>query len=403
MAEQSVLQDVLLRLLRAATFGGESPDISGLAGAVWQEAMQQGVFLLAMQNVDALVFPPERRGMLRDAIKTTLCANLRLAEGHVYISGLLERAQIPHVLIKGLASALYYPAPELRQLGDIDFYVDPQNVEKTEAVLINSGFKPEKMSHGVHHVFVKDGCRYELHFSVPGVPEGERGDACRACFEDLTARSSVRDTPFGPLRLPDPFHHGLILLLHTAHHLTYSGIGLRHLCDWAVFVADASKDKAFWVRFTAALGALGIRRLAAALTDISTRYLGCPAPQNTEETDEALSDALLSDLFSGGNLGQKDVSRSRQAYLITSGTESRSKLRRMFSVLTDMIWQKWPISKRIRILVPVGWAYFGLRYLIRAALGKRPGLYIKASLRGAQARTSLYDHLRLYEPEKEEL
>ena len=34
------------------------------------------------------------------------------------------------------------------------------------------------------------------------------------------------------IRIPAPFHHGLILLLHTVHHMLGEGIGLRHLCDW---------------------------------------------------------------------------------------------------------------------------------------------------------------------------
>ena len=401
MAQFNDVQKLLLELLGSSLFQDEPPVLPEHPGALWQEAMMQGVFLLTLQNADTREMGQAQREKMRETVKTTLGANLRLAEGHVLISRILEDAGIPHVLIKGLASAIWYPAPELRQLGDIDFYVDPQNVEKTEALLTEAGFVPEKLSHGVHHVFVKDGLRYELHFSVPGMPEGEAGEICRKYFSDLTERAEMRNTDFGALRLPDPFHHGLILLLHTAHHLTNSGIGLRHLCDWAVFIAEAEKNESLSVPFSEALSKLGLGRLAAALTDVSRRYLGCPAEEDAALKDEALSDELLEDMLSGGNLGQKDVSRSRQAYLITSGTGSDSKVRRLFTVLLDMIYQKLPITKKVKILIPFGWAFYATRYLVRVLRGKRPKLYVKAALQGAQTRTALYDRLRLFECEKE--
>ena len=396
----SDVQRTLLRLLANSLFGAPPPDGLGDPAALWREANIQGVFLLALQNADVSPFPPEAQKELHDSVRSYLTGNLRIARGHAELSGLLERSGIPHVIIKGFACSLWYPAPELRLMGDVDFFVDRQDVERTEALLLREGYEPEKLSHGFHHVFRKEGCRYELHFEIPGIPEGNAGDACRACFRDLLERSSVRHTPFGEMRMPAAYHHGLVLLLHTAHHLTYSGIGLRHVCDWAVFV-ETLPEEDFLADYGDLLKALGLWRFACCLTDICVRYLGVTPKSWTQEADRELSDALLTDIFEAGNFGQKNVVRTREAHLITSGRKYRSRIRRFFSVMLDMIYQKWPVSKKIKLLAPVGWAYYTLRYLWRAAMGKRPKPYVREALRGAQERTGLYDRFRLFDDTKE--
>ena len=388
-------QRTLLRLLADSLFGATPPDSIADPAALWREANIQAVFLLALQDVDVSPFPPEIQQELHDSVKAYLARNLRIARGHAALSALLEKAGVPHVLIKGFACSAWYPAPELRLMGDVDFYVDRRDVERTEALLLKEGYEPEKMSHGFHHVFEKDGVRYELHFDIPGIPVGDAGKACRACFRDLFDRSSVRRTTFGDMRLPSAYHHGLITLLHMAHHLTISGIGLRHVCDWAVFV-ETLPEEDFLNDYGELLKDLGLWRFACCLTDICVRYLGASPKSWAREADTALSDALLADFFAAGNFGQKNVVRSRQAYLITSGKKTNSKVRRFFTVMLDMIYQKWPISKKIKLLVPVGWAYYTLRYLYRAAVGKRPKLYARQALRGAQERTGLYDRLCLF-------
>ena len=375
-------------------------DLGDLA-AVWREAIQQTVVLLALKNMDASMFPPQMRDAIRRNINNNLARELRLARGHAELSALLASAGIPHVLIKGYASALWYPEPELRQMGDVDFYVAPEDAARAEALLMTTGYEPEKMSHDVHHVFKKNGCRYELHFDIPGAPDGAAGERCRAVFRDLFAESEIRRTAFGDMRVPSPYHHGLILLLHTAHHLTGSGIGLRHLCDWAVFITNAPQDAAFQTRFTQTLRELGLYRFARSLTDLCVLALGCPAPTPTYVPDRDTADALLADILEGGNFGQKDVSRTRQAYLITSGTGTDSVVRRMFTLLGGMVRQKWPAANACPLLIPAGIVWFAFVYLLRAAAGKRPKPFAREALRGARQRTFLYNGFQLFEPEEE--
>ena len=402
MAHLNPIQQTLLDLLANTLFDAKRQVRIADPAALWTEANYQAVFLTALRDADAEAFPPALLEEIHYCVNRFLATNIRTAVSHAKLSCLLEDAGIGHVLIKGYASAIWYPQPEMRQLGDIDFYVDPAYVERTEALLLKEGFVPEKMSHSFHHVFRKDGCRFELHYEIPGVPDSALADRCRSYFTDLIGKSAVRHTDFGEMRLPDVFHHGLILLLHTAHHLTHSGIGLRHLCDWAVYIQTLPETQ-FRALFETPLKQLGLWSFACCLTDICVRYLGVTPVGFAKEADEAVSDALLDDLFAGGNFGQKVVVRSRQAYLITAGKRTDSSMRRMVTVLTDMVYQKWPVSKKIKPLVPVGLAFYTARYAVRVAAGKRPKLYAREALAGAKARTELYEKLRLFDAPKEDI
>ena len=390
-------QRELMDLLANSLFGaGRDTNIRDPV-AFWREAEAQGVFLIALHNVDIDDFPPTLRDKIHEHTAKFMLSNLNLSLQHAAVTALLDKAEIPHALIKGHACAVWYPVPELRQLGDVDFLVAPIDAGRADAALEAAGFTAETKTHRIHHVYTKNGVRYELHLDIPGVPEGALGEKCRAYLQGLLPEARLRRTPFGDMRLPSVFYHGLVLLLHTAHHLTNSGIGLRQLCDWAVF-ADTVPEGEFESLFGGPLRELGLWRFACTLTDIAVRWLGAAPKSWAAQTDPAVGDALLEDILSGGNFGQKSAVRGHQAYLITAGRKSRSRLRRVFRLLLDMIYQKWPASKKLKFLIPFGWGFYGLRYLFRAATGKRAKLHVRAALRGAEARTGLYDRLGLFEP-----
>ena len=393
------IQILLLRLVASALFGTDVPAMTADPAPVLREAAKQGVLMLAAKNLDASALEPGFRREILGAVKEQLSAGLALAAAHSGLSLSLEAAGIPHVIIKGSASAEYYPEPELRNMGDVDFYVDPADVNRTEELLLNSGFEPEKLSHDVHHVFTKDGCRYELHFGIPGVPDGDAGERCRFYLSDILSKSSLRDTPFGRMRLPCAFHHGMVLLLHTAHHLTKSGVGLRHLCDWAAFVGTDCIRENFSETFEKPLKETGLWKFALCLNDICVRHLGCPGDGLPADADHGLADELLLDILAGGNLGQKNVRRSREAYLVTSGSGTGSKVKRAWDLLSDMVRQKFPPARRFGFLVPFMMVYYGAVFLVRAALGKRPKLKLKQTIKAADERTKIYDRLELFSSE----
>jgi hypothetical protein len=88
----------------------------------------------------------------------------------------------------------------------------------------------------------RTGSVWELHRDVNGIPHGSSAEGIiRAYMADLLETPVDYEEENGTVKVPDAFHHGLTLLLHTASHLTGEGVGLRHLCDWLVFADHFSE------------------------------------------------------------------------------------------------------------------------------------------------------------------
>ena len=200
--------------------------------------------------------------------------------------------------------------------------------------------------------------------------------------------------------VPDDFHHGLMLLIHTAMHLMHSGVGLRHLCDWAVFAAHFS-EKDFRALFEEKLRELGLWDFAAALTAVSVRYLGCPDLRWQGNPPESLTRGLLLDILRGGNFGKKDRSRLNEAKLLVNrreGTVRRGAwLRNAASAMNEKARRLMPAARKQPLLLPIGWLRVGLRQCRRILSGRRPGLHLKRMIEGAAERSALYQQLRIFE------
>jgi len=201
--------------------------------------------------------------------------------------------------------------------------------------------------------------------------------------------------------VPSHFHHGLILLLHTAEHMINTGVGLRHLCDWAVFYSRFS-DAAFREMFEEPLKYVGLWRFARLLTLVSVRYLRSPARAWAGEAREELLESIMDDVMRSGDFGAKDSERINQAKLMTNGAErtvSGDPLHNLAATFADKASLAWPICGRVKVLLPVGMAYVGMRHIVRVARGERPAIHVKSMLAGAEQRRKVYEEFQLFKQE----
>lgn len=399
----SKTENALLDLLANNLFdAGKSIDGVGVDWRlVWYETYMQGVSLTAFADFPESLTATVDFSGIRKKLQSRMSDNLAVNKSHFKIHNILTGAKIPYVILKGLASALYYPDFLLRSMGDVDFLVAETDLEKTCAVLEQNGFVASEKSHGDHLVYSDGVCRYELHTEPAGMPKGEAGEFVKAYLSDLLLKAEKKDTLFGQVVVPSAFHHGLIILLHTCHHLTSSGVGLRHLCDWAVFV-NSMPGNEFVDMFREKFKNIGLWNFACALTRISEKYLSCPAKAWVGQIDEALVDALAKDIFEGGNLGQKSDDRSHEAMILPKyGDEDhkeKSISKRFVSYVNQSIKNNWKSAEHNKALLPIGWIYFGGRYVFRSLKGERPKIN-KSFINEAKARTEIFDKLKIFEKE----
>ena len=367
--------------------------------ALKYEAYYQTVSVLAFSRLNEKMCSSEDLGGIRNYLKLQMGRNIAVNKAHVFLHSVMHSAGIPYTIIKGAASAAYYPDPFVRSMGDVDFLINRSDYEKADALLTEKGFVRSDRGHFYHIVYEYNGCRYEMHFEPAGIPDGEIGAVVQGYLADILERAHEQSTVFGEIIVPSAFHHGLIMLLHMAHHMTTEGIGLRHLCDWAVFVKDFS-DEEFCSVFEEKLCQIGLWDFTKLITRICILTLGCPEKSWAGERDIELEEGIVRDMFKGGNFGQKSGARTHESLLISNaskgGVDDKPMVNQFIESVNDIIYAKWPASKKCKLLLPFGWLFYLGRYVLRSLFGKRTKIEPKKIITEATTRRSLYGKLRLF-------
>lgn len=373
---------------------------------VFEECRRQTVTVHAWKQVSALSgIPEETYEAWKQAAVGAAVNNLHVIWEHAEIGTALQKAGIPYVILKGCASASYYPCPEDRQMGDVDFLVRPEDAERAGRVLEQLSFRkcPNAAQH-IHHIaYAREMGEAELHFAVGGIPEGEAGQRIRSFVSDILESSRTIPVEGGSICVPDDFHHGLNLLLHTNQHLLGEGLGLRHLCDWAVFAGRFTEEE-FRGLFEEKLRAMGLWRFACIMTAAVVRFLGCPPKKWAGMEDSGkLTEALLEDVFSSGNFGVNQKDRIYASYMIAEPGKrvlsKNSRIVQLFHSLNAAVRRRWPVMNRSPLLLPLGWAGMVIRWLSLISRGERAPLHLGYAFQKAGERRRWYTALKLFEPD----
>ena len=397
---QNVTQKTVLDLLSSAMFQKPlSVNYEVDWKFVFDECKAQSVVSLAFSALPKDEVPQSVYTNWRALVNENLAVNSKNSYAHTMLNELMNQAKIPYVILKGCASAEYYDDPLLRTMGDVDFYVPPAYFEKADKLLLKNGFKSNEIDHEYEKAYTKDDVIFELHNTVNGVPGGKVGIKIRHCFDDVFEKSELKHFDLSEYYSPSPFHHGLVMLLHVARHMVTGGIGLRHFCDWAVFVDKVGDG--FAPMFENKLKQVGLWRFAQTITQFCTVFLGLKPQAWTGSIEKELLYALKNDIFAGGNFGHKDLSRADEAKFITSrkkgGVNNDSNVKQTVLSANEIVRRHWKFADKVPVVYPAGWAFFGGRYAIRAITGKRDRVKVSTLVKGAEKRKVIYQGLKLFE------
>jgi hypothetical protein len=189
------------------------------------------------------------------------------------------------------------------------------------------------------------------------------------------------------------------LLTHLQHHLYSEGVGLRHFLDFILFADSLSNDE-FVDIFEAKLKRIGLWRLARLLCLAAVKNMGMEKKAWMGD-DFDVADELLSDIIYGGNFGRKDLQRKYEGLFISDkneGTTEKGRIRLLFKSLNTIVDYNWSSAKKIKILYPVGWVFFSMRYLVRVLLGKRK-MNLGDTYQKSGKRREIYSKIKAFEPE----
>ena len=394
----SPIEQELLKITAAALFEKEYEICADLNyAAVLDEASSQSVYGLAYPMVRSAL-EKDLSAKYEELFFNYVVQNTVIESGHAAVHELMTEHRIPYVTIKGCASAKYYPDPSLRCMGDVDFLVRKQDFEKTVKLVEDQGFSLIEEDDGSHHQALLNGnTTWEVHHSVSGIPDGIMGKLCRNKLSGIIEKAVLYSTDSGEFLIPDEYHHGLVMLLHTVEHIASTGVGLRHICDWAVFVNSMSEEK-FTELLRKDLKDIGLWRFAKILTALCTRYLGLPESEFEKDIDDALLSDMMEDVLAGGNFGKKDVDRYHGS-MLTSKDSGGGFVKSAFQTLNKRAKVRMPITGKVPVLLPIGWAYVGVNHLVMIRKGQRPAIHAKQTLEKSTKRRELNKSYRLFEIE----
>lgn len=325
---------------------------------------------------------------------TNICAFYRMLKVQEKLTELLMARGIVPVILKGTACGIAYPRPELRAYGDIDFRVAPERFDEALAVLIQNGYTltQELHSHDRHADLEKDGVRLELHRYWRGRGSGASPKHGKEFNDRVMSAEPVEAELFGKrfYMLPT-LENGLVILQHNDYHLV-SGLGLRQIIDFMLYVR-ANVTDAYWnTEFGPASKRYGMDRLAINLAHMCQMYLGLEERAWYANADEDTCRELMEYVMNSGNFGeklQKDTGRSVQNVLL----ENRSLLSRL-RLLQRSGLSHWKAAQKYRILRPFA-GFYGLgRYIVfglrrKGAVGK-----LKNEFRSARQHKNFLNRLR---------
>lgn len=397
-----VTQRLLLGLLGRALFGTDNGACALHCdwAALYQEARSQSVHLMVfdcLTDAERADMPPNVFQQWQHAALTTLWWNEQVALEQQHVLQALEENQIPCVILKGSSSALCYPKPELRVAGDIDLLLPKKHIQDAEHCLHRLGYAapPGQPLHHCHRALYKKSFAVELHWEPNRLPDGAIGQELRHYFQDAMQHPQY----VGGLPILAPCPRALTLLLHKLNHIMRSGLGLRHLCDWAAFV-HAEMTPALWDELCPLLRRTGLLFFTQVITRICIDSLFLPKSDATWclSADSDLCRNLLDHILYYGNFGRK-VNTHGQHLFITTG--SSNKLIGVCKNVFERCRLHWPACKTHPILLPIAPFYLLARQIHLRHSENYPSFHPLRVMRSARQHQKLNESLRPFLPENE--
>ena len=113
--------------------------------------------------------------------------------------------------------------------------------------------------------------------------------------------------------------NGIVLLLHVVQHLI-SGLGLRQIIDWMMFVNSELNDETWRLEFQPILRKIKLEKFAIILTRMCQLHLGLRTEDITwcHSADPLLCNKLLDHFMEKGNFGRKAAKNGKIVFILSA-------------------------------------------------------------------------------------
>lgn len=222
------------------------------------------------------------------------------------LSSFLNQYDIDFFIFKGQTVARYYPFPESRTSGDVDFYVFRKDWENAVKILS----KQTKIidNYSFRHIdFEISGIPFEMHYHITLFASKDKqqywDDLIDSYFGEILDHTVIDNTliPTLPATI-----NAIYLFIHLYHHFLKEGIALRQFIDW-MMLFEAKHNEIVVKELTAKLERLGLKRAFCSFGTILIDLLGMDAkyfPLQIPKSDKKYEKAILDVVLKYGNFGK---------------------------------------------------------------------------------------------------
>lgn len=370
----------------------------------WEEilstAEDQGVLFLVLQGCTSIrqQLSPESWQKWRSKLISTMVNNELLMETQSKVIDALRNDGIPCAVLKGSSVSACYYNPSARALGDIDLLVPAKLIEQASHILVSHGFHAPKDSfaHPYHIDFYQNGIVVELHYAVSTFPDSPAGREAKRFLESWQKQIQQKHIGNHTFQCLSDSQQALSLLIHMERHMTTGCIGLRQLCDWAVFLTSITPDY-LATQILPELKLCGLAEFATMLTQTAVRFLGLNSVYEMSflSVRKRNVQAMIEEILRAGSIHNKNNAEDSSSFFVEeSGT--KSSIRVFISKMNLLARKRFPLTEKLPFLLPLFWFYIPLRYWFRSLMGKRRRKSLLRTIVITKQRKKLYRAMNLF-------
>lgn len=343
---------ILIKAL-ASSLEGRLLEDPGLSEKEWEEVMS----LAALQSVLPLVFesvwpllPEQLEKRCRAEVLTLVTGQVRAFEEFAGVYRALSEKGIRPLVFKGAVCRSLYPQPDFRVSADEDIYVRQEDYMELHRALQDLGFTCTEPSFRSAHETLYRGrdLMIEGHWQLFPEESALYGEM-NSLSEGILSRAEEMEIEGTAFLVPEPTDHMIYLLLHAMKHFVLAGVGIRQICDIALWGRRYSID---WDRVRDTVSSLGGLTFTEALLDAAAACFDMPLPRGFEKRD---SSRLVLDALKGGTFGGSSRDRWNSASLTMAGGDGALPLLKAVFPSRTVMEVLYPWVRKSPLLVPVSW------------------------------------------------
>ena len=257
---------------------------------------------------DKTLSEPNLKGFGRNACMNEIMTFAHRAGAMEGLIKLLNENHIAHLLFKGFIVRNFYPVPELRTFGDIDFVIRKEDRQKCHELMLANGYTPGYDWEPVYD-YKKGAEYYEIHTDVMEIDVSEK-------YDYREYYSHIWEYVFRPDEVNKPYtyefkpeFHLLYLMTHIAKHINSSGAGIRMYMDIAFYIQHYGNN-VDWNWIQQEVKKLHFEDFFNITFTAIEQWFGIISPIPLNPIDQQVMDDFLEFTLEGGTFGK--VGRDRE-------------------------------------------------------------------------------------------